>query len=57
MKQVLRISKDGKFHQYLKLSEVRFVTNICKDAFKDKQVVTVELYYLSPIIYKLEFNS
>lgn len=51
MKQVLKISIDGKFSQYLKKSEVRFINDICKHG-----IVTVELVMLTSSEYKINFG-
>lgn len=52
MKQVLRISINGKFSQYLKKSEVRFINDICKHG-----IVTVEIVSLTNDEYKREFSN
>lgn len=51
MKQVLKIYIDGKFSQYLKKSEVRFILDICKHG-----VVTVEFATLTLSEYKMNFG-
>lgn len=51
MKQVLKISLNGKFSQYLKKSEVRYINDIAKHG-----VVTVELVNLSIEEYNIFFD-
>lgn len=53
MKQVLSISVNGEFKQYLMKSEVRYINNMVKDWGK----VTVELVEISIAKYKMSFGK
>lgn len=52
MKKVLSIKINGKFSQYLKLSEAKYIAKICEGC----NDVTVKLVEISKLEYSIYFN-